>query len=145
MPCYHCLQQQIFRRKPYNVLCLWTSITVTLASFPQTDTRPSQRESPLAASHLGPFQRNGPSFNGPIIVKNGGISGFYCRLNNHLWKTFLIEFFVENFDDLTAKDYPNNKNSVHSFQGLYLLHRNILGRRLCGFWGRLYLLEYNGR
>ena len=42
-------------------------------------------------------------------------------------KTLVIEFFKENFYDLTAKDYPNNKNSVNSFQGLYHVRRNILG------------------
>ena len=37
-----------------------------------------------AASHLRPFRRNGPSFNGPRIVKNGGISGCYCTISIHL-------------------------------------------------------------
>ena len=33
-------------------------------------------------------------------------------------KTFLLDIFVENFDALAVKDYPNNKNLVNSFFGI---------------------------
>ena len=58
----------------------------------------------------------------PVFIVH---SVFTCK------KTFPSEFFVKNFDALTVKDYPNNKNLVNYFEGLYRVRRNILGHIGC--------------